>query len=60
MKLKNAMHRLFSFGKWGKPDPDDYLTDSVQLGYQAIKRIRWYRAKFGGIFNELLPGETEE
>ncbi|KKM03471.1 hypothetical protein LCGC14_1774100 [marine sediment metagenome] len=39
---------------------DENMEDALMLGIGALQRIEWYRSKYRGSINELLPGETEE
>lgn len=51
--LKAVPPTIFS-----KFDSDYY--DAVQLGIEALRRTKKEREIKGGLYNYLLPGETEE
>ena len=58
--IDKAIKRLTAYCKWRKPDPDDNFHESVQLGIEALKRIKGQRFhKELGMYS-LLPGETEK
>lgn len=60
MKLEKAIEIVELY----IPDPDFVSVldscEAFQLLIEAGKRIKWYRGKYLGSMNELLPGETVE
>ncbi len=40
------------------PDPD--FIDALQLGIEALKRVKKHRPLYAGIYPHLLPGETKD
>jgi len=60
MNITKAIHRLQRYIKWRKPDPDDNFHESVQLGIEALKRVKRTRDKRFPVLGEELPGETKD
>ena len=60
MKLEKAIRRLQSYIRWRKPDPNDNFHESVQLGIEAMKRIKQDRRVNDDLNPYSLPGETKD
>lgn len=59
MNLDKAIHILENEERVAHINASSYLEDALQLGIEALIRIRGYRSLKVGGFQILLPGETE-
>lgn len=60
MKLREAIEILANSQKGTWPTPNSDFDDAIQLGIEAMKRIRLSRNRHFTLHDDLLPGETED